>query len=196
MTDAPTQPTKTYGASALATPANAITISRLLLTPVFILLVLRQGASWPSATVGAVVAFSDGLDGIVARRQGTTSSGAFLDPLIDKIVVLACMATLAIHPINGSTMPWLPIAIIAAREVSMMGWRSHVARAGISIPARPNAKLKTVLQDLAIALVVFPPTQHLGWLHDVVLWAAVAMTLWTGVEYYLDGRRLVAQRRP
>lgn len=187
-------PTKTYGSSALATPANAITVGRLLLTPVFIWLVLSQGATWPSALVGAVVAFSDGLDGIVARRQGTTSSGAFLDPLIDKIVVLACMVTLAVHPIDGRTMPWLAIAIIALREFGMMAWRSHVAQQGISIPARPNAKIKTMLQDLAIAVVVLPPTSHLAWLHAIVLWAAVGMTLLTGAEYYLDGRKLMAER--
>lgn len=187
-----TDQAKTYGTSALATPANAITVSRLLLTPLFIWLVLRQGATWPTAAVGAVVAFSDGLDGIVARRQGTTSSGAFLDPLIDKVVVLACMVTLAVHPIDGRTMPWLPIAIIALREFGMMAWRSHVAQRGVSIPARPNAKLKTMLQDLAIALVVFPPSVHLAWLQATVLWAAVGMTLLTGVEYYLDGRRLMA----
>ncbi|MCX6512170.1 MAG: CDP-alcohol phosphatidyltransferase family protein [Actinobacteria bacterium] len=184
----------TFGPSALATPANAITFSRLLLTPVFIALVISQGATWLAAALGAIVAFSDGLDGIVARRQGTTSSGAFLDPLIDKVVVLSCMATLAIHPINGHRMSWLPIAVIALRELAMMVYRSRVAQFGISIPARRNAKLKTMLQDLAIAVVVFPWTQHLYWLHVLVLWMAVAMTIITGYEYFLDGRRLLAER--
>ena len=183
----------TFGPSALATPANAITFSRLLLTPVFIALVISQGATWLTAALGAIVAFSDGLDGIVARRQGTTTSGAFLDPLIDKVVVLSCMVTLAIHPINGHHMSWLPIAIIALRELAMMIYRSRVAQFGISIPARRNAKLKTMLQDLAIAVVVFPWTQHLYWLHILVLWAAVAMTIITGYEYFLDGRRLLAE---
>ena len=194
MTEPATEHAKTFGHSALATPANAITISRLLLTPLFIWLVVSQGANWLSAAVGAVVAFSDGIDGIVARRQGTTTSGAFLDPLIDKVVVLGCMVALAIHPVDGRTMPWLPIIIIAVREFGMMAWRSHVAQLGISIPARRNAKLKTMLQNLAIAVIVLPPTQHLAWLHATILWAAVAMTLLTGLEYYLDGRKLMAER--
>ena len=144
--------------------------------------------TWPTAGLGAVVAFSDGLDGIVARRMGSTRSGAFLDPLIDKIVVLGCMVTLvALHH-----MWWLPVAIIAAREVWMSWYRTVASRHGVSIPARKTAKIKTLFQDLAIAVVVLPPTASLGWFHVIVLWIAVALTLWTGVEYYVDGKRAMA----
>ena len=177
---------KTFGETAIMTPANAITVGRLVLTPVFLWMIVHWGATWATAGVGAVVAFSDGIDGIVARRMGSTRSGAFLDPLIDKIVVLACMATLAAE----HKMQWIPIVLIAAREIWMSWYRTVAAKKGISIPARKSAKWKTFIQDWAIAVVVLPPTKNLGWLHVFMIWFAAAATLYTGFEYYRDGRRL------
>ena len=181
---------RTFGETAIATPANLITIGRLVLTPVFIWMMVHWGATWATAGVGVVVAFSDGLDGIVARRMGSTRSGAFLDPLIDKIVVLGCMVTLvALHH-----MWWVPVAIIAARELWMSWYRTVASKHGVSIPARKTAKIKTLFQDLAIAVVVLPPTASLGWLQVAILWVAVVLTLWTGVEYYVDGKRAMAEQ--
>ena len=180
---------KSFGETAILTPANAITIGRLVLTPVFSWMIVHWGATWATAGVGALVAFSDGFDGIVARRMGSTRSGAFLDPLIDKIVVLACMATLAFE----HELPWAPIIIIALREVWMSWYRWAAAKKGISIPARRNAKIKTLVQDFAIAFVVLPPTANLHWLHLGTIWLAAALTVYTGVEYYLDGRRAEAK---
>lgn len=174
-----------YGPSALLTPANAITVGRLLLTPFFIYLFIHDGSTWATAGVGALVAFSDGIDGIVARRQGATRSGAFLDPLIDKVVILACFAAVA----SRGKLPWLPIGIIAAREVAMTAYRSVVAQRGISIPARQSAKWKTFVQDFAIAFVCLPPTAHLHWLHLITVWLAVALTLFTFGQYVVDGKR-------
>ena len=177
---------RSFGETAILTPANLITVGRLVATPYFIWLMVNWGASWTTFIVGSIVGFSDGLDGLVARRQGSTRSGAFLDPLIDKVVVLSCMATLACL----DEMSWIPIGLIAARDLWMSWYRTLAAKQGISIPARKNAKLKTVLQDFAIAVVIFPPTHSLIWFHSIMIWAATAMTLYTGLEYYLDGRRM------
>ena len=84
----------TYGESALLTPANILTLVRLVVTPIFMWLIVTQGATWTTTVVGFSAAMSDYFDGIVARRQGTTRSGAFLDPLADKVVVLGSMYTL------------------------------------------------------------------------------------------------------
>src|SRR3954462_12180850 len=81
-------PTGGFGPSALATPANALTAARLLLAPVVIILILDDAASWTTLAVWILVAGSDAVDGWVARRQGSTRSGAFLDPLADKALVL------------------------------------------------------------------------------------------------------------
>jgi CDP-diacylglycerol---glycerol-3-phosphate 3-phosphatidyltransferase len=175
----------TFGPSALATPANAITIARLLATPVFVAMIVTQGATWWTAAVGAVLAGSDGLDGWLARRQGTTRSGAFLDPLADKVVVLGAMVAL----VTQHLFPWPPVALIAVREVTLVAYRSWAGRRGISLPARTSAKVKTLVQDLAIATCLLPPLAHRHTLQLVAIWVAAALTLWTGAQYLVDGRR-------
>jgi CDP-diacylglycerol---glycerol-3-phosphate 3-phosphatidyltransferase len=176
--------TKTFGPTALLTPANVMTIGRLVMTPVFVYLIVTQGATWLSAGVGAALAFSDGFDGYIARRQGATRSGAFLDPLADKVVVMACLITLGIEHL----LPWIPIILIGIREVWMSVYRSLASRRGISIPARRSAKIKTLVQDFSIAFVVLPPTANATWLQLATIWLAAALTVFTGVQYWLDGR--------
>ena len=177
--------TTTFGPSALLTPANGITVVRLLATPVMIVLIMLWGASWFTFVLGGLLALSDGIDGWLARRQGTTRSGAFLDPLADKVVVLGALFALVAKGIVW----WLPVTIIAVREVGMSIYRSVVGRRGVSIPARTTAKVKTLLQDLAIGLCLAPPlATHQGVL-SAAIWVATAMTVFTGGQYYLDGRK-------
>ena len=114
----------TFGPSALVTPANAVTVARLLAAPVYVLMLVAWGASWINVVVGFVLAASDGLDGYMARRHGTTRSGAFLDPLADKAVVLGALVTLAAQ----GHLPWLPVVLITLREVGMQGYRSWAGR--------------------------------------------------------------------
>ncbi len=183
---------RTFGPSALATPANALTLIRLLASPVLVLLVVFAGpASWLLTVLWFLAAGSDGLDGWVARKMGATRSGAFLDPLADKFLVLGVLAALAV----AGEVTWLPVGLIAAREVSMSAYRSLAGRRGISIPARRTAKAKTFMQDLVIALALLPPvgTHEVGLVRDL-LWVAVVLTLYTGAEYALDGRRAAARR--
>lgn len=181
----PAPDTRIFGPSALATPANAITVGRLLLTPVFVALIVVQGATWWTVFVGAVVAGSDGVDGWLARRQGSTRSGAFLDPLADKVVVLSAMYAL----VAQGVLPWLPVTLIAVREVGMTAYRSWVGRRGVSIPARFSAKVKTLVQDLAIATCLLPPLAHHTALQKWSIWVAAVLTVVTGVQYLVDGRR-------
>jgi CDP-diacylglycerol--glycerol-3-phosphate 3-phosphatidyltransferase len=180
----------TFGPSALVTPANAVTVARLLAAPIYVLMLVAWGASWINVVVGFVLASSDGLDGYMARRHGTTRSGAFLDPLADKAVVLGALVTLAAQ----GHLPWLPVVLIAIREVGMQLYRSWVGRRGVSIPARPSAKLKTFVQDLAVGACIIPPLAHQHTLQVAVIWFACALTLYSGLEYIIDGRR--ALNRP
>jgi CDP-diacylglycerol--glycerol-3-phosphate 3-phosphatidyltransferase len=190
MTDqAPATRQFTFGPSALATPANAITVARLLAAPVFVAMVIVWGATWFNVVVGLIVAGSDGLDGFMARRQGTTRSGAFLDPLADKAVVLGAMGALAYQ----GHLPWLPVILITIREFGMQLYRSWVGRRGVSIPARNSAKLKTFVQDLAIGMCIIPPLAHEHALQVTVVWIAAGLTLITGLQYLLDGRRAIEQ---
>jgi CDP-diacylglycerol---glycerol-3-phosphate 3-phosphatidyltransferase len=180
----------TFGPSALVTPANAVTVARLLAAPVYVVMLVVWGASWINVVVGIILAGSDGLDGYMARRHGTTRSGAFLDPLADKACVLGAFFTLAAQ----GHLPWLPVILITIREVGMQLYRSWVGRRGVSIPARKSAKLKTLVQDFAIGTVIIPPLADQHSLQLAMIWFACALTLYTGAEYLLDGRR--ALHRP
>ena len=179
----------------LSTPANLITLARIGASPVLFWLILRArddgGASWVAVAVAVVFAASDAWDGHLARNTGTvTRVGAFLDPLADKIVVLGSMACLA----TIGRVSWVPVALIAAREAWMSGFRVHAARRGLSVPARPSAKWKVILQGLAVVLSLVPPLAAQGspvreGLIPAVWWLAVAATLVTGVLYLADSRR-------
>jgi len=185
-----TQRATTFGPSALLTPANGITVLRLLATPVLIVLIMLWGASWITFVFGGLLAMSDGIDGWVARRQGTTRSGAFLDPLADKVVVLGALVALVAKGIIW----WLPVVVIAVREIAMSIYRSVAGRHGISIPARNSAKLKTLVQDIAIGLCLAPPLAGHWTLLNGIMWVATFLTVFTGVQYLVDGRRAAAER--
>ena len=172
--------------SALATPANAITTVRLLAAPLILVLILNLRVSWVATAVWIAAASTDFLDGWVARRQGATTSGAFLDPLADKVLVIGALAALAsIHLAS-----WWPVGLITGREVVISVYRSAVARKGISVPARPMAKAKTACQDLAVGLIIMPANaiHHLG-VGQIVLGVSVALALVSGAQYLLDSRR-------
>jgi CDP-diacylglycerol---glycerol-3-phosphate 3-phosphatidyltransferase len=176
-----------FGPSALATPANAVTVARVVITPLLLLLILDSGASWPAFLLWVVLAGTDGVDGYLARRQGTTRSGAFLDPLADKLLVLGALVALAIKGL----VAWLPVLLIAAREIWMSVYRAWMARRGVSIPARPLAKVKTGFQAVAVGLALLPVDGAAG-PAEVVLWAAVGLTVASGVQYWLDGKKVAA----
>ena len=180
--------TSSFGPSALLTPANAITIARLALTPIWLLVVIEQGPSWGAFLLGFVLAATDGVDGWLARKQGTTRSGAVLDPLADKFLVVGGLWALVVQ----GAFWWLPAALITLREAVISIYRSYMGRKGVSIPARQWAKVKTVTQEIAIGIALLPLTDHLELLRATVLWAAVALTLATGVQYLIDGRKAAA----
>ncbi len=181
--------TNRFGASALATPANAITVTRMILALPLLAFVARDGESYGALAAWIVLAGSDGLDGFLARRHGTTRSGAFLDPLADKVLVLGAAWAL----VAAGTFWWLPVVLMTARELGISVLRSVYGRRGIAIPARYAAKVKTVVQEVAIGFALLPPAMdHASWIAATVLWIAVALTLVTGVSYVTDGARALS----
>jgi len=182
----PAQPKKGYGPSALATPANAVTIARVVVSPFMLALIIARGASWPSVAAWIVLAGTDGIDGYLARRHGTTRSGAFLDPLADKVLVLGAMVSLVVKGLFW----WLPVVIIGVREVGISVYRGAAGRRGISVPARPLAKLKTVVQAFAVGFALLPWTADHRVVANSFLWFAVALTVVSGVQYVLDAGKV------
>jgi CDP-diacylglycerol--glycerol-3-phosphate 3-phosphatidyltransferase len=175
-----------FGPSALATPANAVTVARLVVSPVLLASIVSTGDSWPAVFLWIVLAASDGLDGWLARKQGTTRSGAFLDPLADKFLVLGALIALVVR----GRFWWVPVALIAVRELAMSAYRIVMGRRGVSVPARWSAKVKTVSQEFAVGLALLPITAEERWIANGVLWFAVVLTVTTGVQYLFDGRRV------
>lgn len=191
MSDAgPTEHDLRYGSSALATPANAITVTRMILALPFLAFVAHDGASYGALVAWILLAVSDGIDGHLARKHGTTRSGAFLDPLADKVLVLGAAWALVAY----GTFWWLPIVLITGRELSISLLRSYYARGGVAIPARYAAKVKTVVQEVAIGLALLPFTaDNMAWLATVALWVAVVLTVGTGISYVTDGARALSR---
>lgn len=173
-----------FGPSALATPANAVTAGRLLAVAPMVVLIAWLGASWPAFGAWLLVAGSDFLDGWVARRQGATRSGAFLDPLADKVAVVGALVALSAR----GDLWWLAVALIAARELLLSAYRSIAGRRGISLPASGAAKVKTWAQMVAVGLLLLPPVEHQARAAAVgVLWLAVVLTVLTGAQYLWRG---------
>lgn len=177
-----------FGPSAVATPANAVTISRLAMSPLLWLLIVLDGdgASWGALMIWLVLAATDGVDGWIARRMGTTRSGAFLDPLADKALVLGAMWAVSL----AGGFWWVPVALITLREAAISVFRSYWARRGLAVPAAFWAKVKMVVQIVAVGLALLPPlVDGSSWVVGGVLWVAVGLTLVTGVQYLLEGNR-------
>ena len=177
-----------FGPSALATPANAVTIARVLVTPLLLALILGGPDSWAAFALWVVLSGTDWVDGYLARRQGVTRSGAFLDPLADKFLVLGAMFALVAEGVFW----WLPVALITVREVAISVYRTWMGRRGVCIPARWWAKVKTVVQQFAVAFALLPATAGTPAVANVGLWAGVGLALVTGAQYLLDARRVAA----
>jgi CDP-diacylglycerol--glycerol-3-phosphate 3-phosphatidyltransferase len=173
-----------YGPSALMTPANAVTIIRLVFSPALLVLVVRDPSSWGAFALWTVLAFTDGIDGHLARKHGTTRSGAFLDPLADKVLVLGALYAL----VAAGRFVWLPVVLITVRELAISVYRTRLGRSGLAVPARTLAKAKTVVQEMAVALALLPWTVDHPTLADATLWIAVVFTVVSGAQYLLDGR--------
>ncbi|MGB0111916.1 MAG: CDP-diacylglycerol--glycerol-3-phosphate 3-phosphatidyltransferase [Ilumatobacteraceae bacterium] len=178
----------------LATWANAITVGRLLLSPLmFWAIPSDDQGSWIAFVLWFVLCSSDGIDGYIARRHGTTSAGAFLDPLADKVLVLGAMFTL----VSTGVFWVVPVIIIAAREFIISVYRVLVGGKGISVPASKLAKYKTFFQQLAVAFAIFPPTAvDATWLWNGLLWIAVVLALYSGAQYLVKARQLAEVGAP
>jgi CDP-diacylglycerol--glycerol-3-phosphate 3-phosphatidyltransferase len=180
-----TSESRTFGPSAVLTPANVITLVRLLLAPVAFWMIIDSESGWGLFVLWVAITASDSLDGYLARRQGTTRSGAFLDPLADKVLALGGLWAMVL----GGRFWWLPVVLITLREVVISAFRSYWVRKGLAVQASNIAKAKTFLQFSSVTLVVFPLTHDIHWLADLCLWAGVVVAWVSGIQYVTAGSR-------
>lgn len=173
---------------------NVLTMVRLVLVPIFIILVLNGsvGAMWAALVVFVVAAFTDLYDGKIARERGiVTDWGKIWDPIADKALTLGAFVVLSI----AGLVPWWFTVVVAARELGITWMRSRLLKRGIVVAANSGGKAKTVSQMFLIVFLVFPWDSVLGVsnaLFDVtglavVRWVlitiALFLTVWSGLQY-------------
>lgn len=185
---------------------NALTVLRILLVPVFVVLLLAANGDDAVLRIWAFVVFAgamvtDWIDGTLARRWNLiTDFGKIADPIADKALMASALIGLWIV---GTLPLWVPIVILV-RELGITVLRFVIIR-WVVLPASKGGKLKTVLQTVAIgmlilwvpALVWLPHAVALGWTIAawIVLTAAIVVTLVTGVDYCVKAARLVKEAR-
>ena len=163
---------------------NALTVLRLVLVPVFAVLLLQDhglddaGRYWATLVFGLAI-LTDRYDGLIARRTGqVTEFGKLADPIADKALTGTALIGLSILAL----LPWWVTAVILAREVGVTVLRFWVIRHGV-IAASRGGKAKTVAQSLAIALYILPLTGALATTRWWVMAAAVLLTVLSGLDY-------------
>src|SRR2546425_6371963 len=186
---------RSVGQESLNLP-NFITLTRILLIPVFVLLFTAPtpNRSLSAALVFVVAAVTDLLDGYLARRNGqVTTLGKLLDPIADKLLVLSALILLVQFDRVGA----LVAILIIAREVAVTGVRAIAAAEGIVLTPETTGKYKMVAQVVAIVLLILedgimPGAWNLHLVGTVVLYAALALALISGGRYLLSFWRQVA----
>lgn len=175
---------------------NLLTLSRILLIPVFVLLFWSPtpGRSLAAAVVFVIAAVTDLLDGYLARRRSqVTKLGRLLDPIADKLLVLSGLILL----VQLQRVAAVVAILIIAREVAVTGVRAIAASQGIVLSAETIGKYKMVAQVVAIVLLILedgivPAAWNLHLVGTLVLYAALALALISGGRYLLSFWRQVA----
>lgn len=178
---------------------NALTIGRLALVPVFVLLLLAETTPtrWWALAVFVLASVTDQLDGHLARsRNLVTAFGTLADPVADKALILGALVTLSVL----GEVPWWITILVAVRELGITALRAVLVRRSI-MPASLGGKVKTVLQIVAIVLLVVPwsalvDPDPMRVVALVVLYLALAVTLLTGLDYVVKGWRISRSARP
>ena len=185
----------------MLTIPNLLTLSRIFAVPILVFLLWRPAPLDYAITfvLYAIVGITDYFDGYLARAQGLTSRlGQFLDPIADKIMVVAVLIMLIssrkanpIPEVEGFHI--IAALVILLRELIVSGLREFLAPLNVSMPVSRLAKWKTAFQMIALgALILGGALPHMPWVHEVglfSLWVAAALTMITGYDYLRVGIR-------
>ena len=168
--------------------ANIITVARILLAPVFVVLLVADNGEfgvlrWVAAGLFILAIATDGIDGSLARsRNLVTNVGIILDPIADKVLTGAALIMLSVL---GELWWWVTIVILV-REIGITIFRFVALRTRV-IPASRGGKLKTIAQSVAISLFLVPLFTVLGdwvlWLNWIVMGVALVLTVYSGLDY-------------
>ncbi|ANA40222.1 MULTISPECIES: CDP-diacylglycerol--glycerol-3-phosphate 3-phosphatidyltransferase [Geobacter] len=184
---------------------NILTLVRIALIPVMAVLLLspsKEAGFW-AAAVFAIASVTDWLDGYLARKMEiVTVFGKFLDPIADKLMVMA--ALIMVLPF-GRIPAWM-VLVILGREIIITGLRGIASTEGIVIPASDLGKFKTIFQIVAILGILLHFDYHWFFgidhpylyvnMHNVgmfYLWIATIITIWSGVDYLVKFTKVIAR---
>ena len=171
---------------------NLLTVLRILAVPVIVVALLDETPNGDALAAGvfALAALTDGLDGYFARsRDAVTTFGKLMDPLADKLLIVAALVSLVSL---DRLAAWVAMVIIA-RELAVTGLRAVAAERGLVISASWLGKVKTILQIAAVfALIATNPSP--AWV-DGLVYLAVAMTVISGADYFFGLRRRIEAQR-
>ena len=158
--------------------ASKIALARVALIPVFMVLLLL-GHTWWALAVFIIASLTDFVDGYIARHYNQVSDfGKFLDPLADKLLVLACMLIF----IQWGRMPAWAVMIVLAREFAVSGLRMVAAAGGKVLAAGWSGKIKTFSTMVGLCLMMAFPVR---WLDIAVTVVIAVTTLYSGIEYFV-----------
>jgi CDP-diacylglycerol--glycerol-3-phosphate 3-phosphatidyltransferase len=171
---------------------NLLSICRILLVPplVVVLLTKFEDKEWWGLGLFLLAAIMDFFDGYLARRRRqVTRLGMLLDPAADKILISAAFISLVEM---GEAPAWM-VVVIVAREFAVSALRSFAAAESRVIPAGFSGKLKTVVQIVAVAALIIHNQLpgELKHVSKISLWAAVLISVYSGIEYFIRFRRFV-----
>ena len=172
---------------------NLLSLSRILLVPLLVVVLLTKfdGKEFVGLGVFLLASVTDLLDGWVARRfRLETRLGKLLDPAADKILTAAAFISLV--EMEPTVVPAWMVVVIISRELAVSALRSFVAGDQVVIGASLAGKVKTVVQVIAICLVIiYNQLGEFAHLAPLTLWIAVAVTLYSGIEYFARYARLI-----
>ena len=165
---------------------NKLTVLRIIMVPFFIAAYMEK-RFFVAFALFIVASLTDMLDGKIARaRNLVTNFGKIMDPLADKILVYSALCLF----VENGTIPGWTLIIILAREFVVSGMRTVAASEGIVIAAAMSGKIKTVLQMVAVIILIIAvgPVPQLKTIGMLVFWASLVMTVYSGTEYVLKNK--------
>ena len=169
---------------------NILTITRIVMIPGFVA-ALMLGHYYTAGVIFIIASLTDAADGYIARKYDLTSNfGKLMDPLADKVLVFSAFVCL----VELGHIPGWMVIVMLARELLITGLRSVAVSGGIVIAAGFSGKLKTVFQMLAIIAMLFrnQPFERFGLpVAAVLLWIALILTVYSGVEYVTRNSKLL-----
>ena len=174
---------------------NQLTMARIFAIPVFII-ALMMGFRGTATIIFIAAALTDMLDGKIARKYNlVTNFGKLMDPLADKLLTMSAFICF----VGLDDVPAWMVIVILGREFIITGMRQVAAAEGIVIAAGWSGKIKTVCQMVAIPLIMlnnwpFALLPVVIPMDQIVLWAALVMTVWSGAEYIIKNKEVFSMK--